>query len=548
MGEENRIERHRLSTGSYGPAERALGLRHPVPPGPFESVEIKDPPELLTFWRLLQKRRWTILLTLLVLFTGVLVGTLLQTPVYRAKALIEFEKEARGIPTLQEMFELEGVSNSYLQTQYKILQSASLAQRVIDELRLETHEAFNDAQPTPGSETKVPAQETTAQESLAQRAPKVYEKVLKAFQARLGIAPVLNSRLVTVSFESQDPQLAADVVNSLIANYGLQAMEANQQAKGWLSQELRKTKERLEKSEVKLNEYARSKNLLFLEREEGAPENIANQRLRRLQEELTRAQAARFEKEALSSLVGRGDFASLPGSADNRLMQDLSLRLADLKRQEAQLAATFSREYPKVKEIRNQIDELERALRQERQRAAKRITNQHRAAMRREELARRAFYGQKENVSQMAEGVVQYNILQREVKTQKQLYETLLQRDREAGVSAGLKASSVHAIDSARPPVTPAKPILMLNLALAIIVGLGSGLGLGCLQEYLDSSLKSPVDVERSFQIPALGLIPTAEPLDDAGNRRHRIYDHAKHLAGRAWFFADRSRLLANGK
>ena len=429
MSEENKIERYRESRSSYGPTERVLELRHPSPPVPFETGEVKGAPELLTFWHILQKRYRIILLTLFVILTGVLVGTLLQTPIYRAKALIEFEEEDGRVPTLQEVFDIERISNTYLETQYKILQSESLSQRVIDELRLETHEEFNkEARRASTAEKGVTTQGTATKESLNQRGPKVNAKVLKAFQGRLHIAPVLNSRLVAISFESQDPQIAADAVNSLTANYSRQIMEANQQATEWLSGELGKVKEKLEHSEAELNEYARSKDLLFLQGGQGAPENIVNQRLRHLQQELTEAQAARFEKEALFRLVERGDFAGLPGAGNNRLMQDLTLRLADLKRGEAQLAATFSREYPKVKEIRNQINELERELAKERKRAAKRIANEYHAAVRREALVRRAFYGHKGRASQMAEGEVQYNILGREVKTQKQLYDNLLQR------------------------------------------------------------------------------------------------------------------------
>jgi capsular exopolysaccharide synthesis family protein len=246
-------------------------------------------------------------------------------------------------------------------------------------------------------------------------------------------------------------------------------------------------------------------------------------------------------------LVEAGDFASLPGVVENKLMQDLTVRLADLKRQQAQLAATFSSQYPKVKQIENQIGELEATLAEERERAAKQITNEYRAARRQEGLLQTAFVNQQAQANQIAERAVQYRILKREVETQKQLYDTLLQRHRQAGVSAGLRATNIRIVDEARPPTKPFKPHLPTNLLLAFFLGLGVGVGAAFLQEFLDSSLKSPLDVERNFHVPALGLIPSADALNSSSGYPYDIYGRAKALADRARFFAGRVKLLTAG-
>jgi polysaccharide biosynthesis transport protein len=340
---------------------------------------------------------------------------------------------------------------------------------------------------------------------------------------------VPRSRLVQVSFESQDPQLAAKAVNALAATYVQENLEtrweATQKASEWLSQQLQGLKVKLEKSEDELQQYARANGLLFLENAKGETESMVDERLRQLQEELTKAQADRYEKESLYRLVEAGDYGSLPGVQDNGLIQNLTGRLADLERQKAELLPTFTDDYPKVKQIQSQIDKIEKMLSAERKHAAQRIVDSYLAAVRRESLVRKGFEEQNKEANRAAARGVQYNILKREVDTNKQLYEGLLERLKEAGVSAGLKASNIRIVDAAVPPTAPVKPRLFFNLALALVVGTGLGVGTAFLQEHLDNTLKTPEDIERFVGVPALALIPSRESLNHRG---HGVYGAAQ--------------------
>ncbi len=492
MKEETEIER-------YEPA-RLETRRNPATYG--ETVEMERAPELVAYWGVLRKRRWTVLSVFFVLFTVVLLGTLKQRPVYRAGALLEIQKENPNILTVKEMFELETVTDTYLETQYKIFKSETLARRVIRRLKLEGVEEFN-----PQANSRV-VEGVEGNDQL----------VLARFRTRLAVDPVKRSRLVEVTFDSYNPQLAAQVVNEVAESYIQQNLEtrweATQKASEWLSQQLVGMKGKLEKSEDELQGYVRSNGLLFLESDKGVSENIVNERLRQLQEELTRAQALRYEKESLARMADSGDAAALPGLADNKLLQDLTVRLAELERERAQLVTVFTPEYPKVRQVQSQIDEIQDVLNRERRRAAQRVRNEYDAAVRRENLVRAAFEEQQRQAHDVAERSVQYTILRREVDTNRQLYDGLLQRLKEAGVSAGLKASNVRIVDPAEPPKKPAKPNLLLNLSLGLVLGLGFGVGAAFLMEHLDNTLKTSADVERFLQVPALALIPAASSLN----------------------------------
>ncbi len=471
----------------------------------------EEGPNLRSYLRILQKRRWTILSVLFVTFTVVLIATVREKPVYRAAAMLEIEQENPDIITVQQLFQFQNVSDDYLQSQYKILKSDTLARQVIEQLHLDRVQEFNppDYSWQMNSVGAAGADATLPVDAGHEQA------VLVRFGDRLSVEPILRSRLVRVSFDSYDPHLTSNVINTLTAAYtqeNLQARwEATQKASGWLSEQLGDIKIRLEKSEDKLRQYAEENGLLFLESGKGEGENIVDERLRALQDELTQVQADRYQKESLYRLVESGNYGALPGVFDNKTMQDLTVKLADLERQQAELAPNFNSSYPKMKEVQSQIDRIQQFLGQQREQAAGHIANEYFAAVRREALVAQAFKDQEKQANIVATRSVQYNILKREVDTNKQLYEGLLLRLKEAGVSAGMKASNIRIVDSAVTPTSPVKPKMLSNLALALILGLGFGVGLVFLQERLDNSLKSAEDIECFLRVPALALIPSSQ-------------------------------------
>lgn len=523
----------------YTPPSAAIEPRHGKNGPSWEPAGADGGTDLRAYWRVVRKRRWTILSIAVVIFTVVLIATLKEKPLYEATALLEIEKENPHILTVQELFQLDSVSDTYLETQYKVLQSDTLERRVIRTLGLEKLREFNPpphwwslhraAAHGPKTQTfgSIPAESDINSYAM--------HNALKHFKDGLDVEPIKRSRLVQVSFESQDPALSAKIVNTLASNYTDENLElrwqATQRASGWLSQQLDGLKGKLEKSEDQLQNYAQQNGLLFLENQTGTPENIVDERLRQLQDELTKSQADLFQKEALYRQVQAGELNSLPGIVDNKLIQDLTLQLSGLESQYAQLSTTFDPTYPKVKQVQNQINAVQKILKRERRRSVERIVNDYQAAVRREALVRQAFVAQQAQANEVAEKSVQYNILKREVDTSKQLYEGLLQRLKEAGISAGLKASNIRIVDAAVPPKKPAKPRIPLNLALGLFAGLGLGIGAAFLQEHLDNTLKSTDDIERFLQLPALAMIPAVESLNGHGHGVYGLPEAKKLLA-----------------
>jgi len=459
---------------------------------------------LREYWDIIVRRRWTLLATFLVVVVSAAIGTLKQRPVYRAKAIVQIDKESTGVLSFKDLFGLEGSEDElYLETAYKNLSSRTLARRVIDKLQLDKNPEFaGGGETTPA---KAGSKDLNDQIWVDRR----MQRVLDGFLGSLTINPVRRSRWVEIMFDSYDPVLCARVVNALAANYvqlNLEAKwDATYKASDMISQQLIGLKVKLEKSEEELQRYAKQSSILLIDEKQ----SITSQKLKQLQEELTRAEADLFQKEAVYNRVKSGDLGAVPGVLEDKLYLELSSRLMDLRRQHAELSAKFTPEYPRVEQVKTQMDELEGAMERQRLAVARRLADEHKSAQDRAKLLREAVVAQTREFNDIGEKSIQYNILKREVDTNRQLYEGLLQRLKEAGISAGMKASNIRVVDQGEVPLGPIRPRIMMNMALAMMVGLGLGLSMAFLQEFLDDSLKTPDDVRRQIGLPTLGVIPS---------------------------------------
>lgn len=457
----------------------------------------------------LRKQKWTVLLILALILGSVAAWTYRQTPLYRAQGLLEIEKETPHVPTAQDLFTLDSVSDVYLETQYRILESDTLAEEVIRKAGLAALPEFSlPASRSPKPQDQVPAQ--SAQLEPAATGDSIPWATMEAFRARLQVTPIRHSRLVQVSFDSQDPRLAERVVNTFVSSYIAQDMQSrrvqSQLATEYLSRQLGEVQEKLRESDDRLQNYARGKGLLLPEVGNGGNETLVNDSLRRHQEELVKAQADRNDKEALYRLVQAGDYASLPGVFDSKLIQDLSVQLADLQKQAAQLKTTFSPQYFKVKEIQNEIAEVESALNRERKRAADRITQDYTAAVHRADLARRDFEDQEKRADLVGGQLSQYNNLKSEADANRKVYDDLLQRVKQAASSA--EPTPIRVVDPAKAGHFPVKPRVVLNLVLGALLGLVFGTAFAFLRENMDHSVKSPEQVRGVLSLPTLAAVP----------------------------------------
>jgi capsular exopolysaccharide synthesis family protein len=483
---------------------------------PIEALDVsaEEVPHLLDYLHVILKRRWVVLSCLLIVFTTVAIGTLKKKPIYEGKVLIEINPEQPNVLNFQEVLQLTSVDiESYRETQYRVLQSRTLAEHVVDYLKLYRYPEFYKGRLLFGLIEVVPDKIPKASDpEPPDRSMNAYRNTVRHFIDNIDVSPVRRSNLVELSFYSEDAELAARIANQLSTDYINQNLQVKWdetiKASEWLSGQLVGLKAKLEKSEDALQSYARANSIIFVEEKQ----NLVNERLKQLQEAYTKAQAERFQKESLYTLVQAGRVQDLPGVLSNGLIQNLATRLAELERDYAQLTATVKPEYPRAIALKKQIDTMQASLDRQKKALAENIVDEYRSALANEKYLAQALDEQKKEVNDIAEKSIQYNILKRDVDTNRQLYDGLQTRMKEATVSAGLRASNVRVVDAAQVPKAPVKPRVVLNLALGIILGAAFGVGLAFLQEYLDNTLKTPDEVERLLRLPSLGLLPDYYP------------------------------------
>jgi len=476
----------------------SLPLDRPGYPG--YPVKDLDPsgPDLYSFgawWDILRKRWGTVLAVAVINVALVTIVVFRMKPVYRATARMEVQAETPPLQTLNELNSPTSTDGAFLQTQVDLLQNNNLAWETIQELGLANR------MPELGGGLQGPA--ASSDRSILES----QSSLIRGFKNHLHVELLGDSRLVEVSVDSVDPGLAAAVANALVRNYvesNFQSKyETTRQATAWMEQQLNELKAKVQKSQQALVDYERENSVADV----GDKENVVRERLSQLSTDLTAAQVERANKQSVYDSM-QNSKAEANGLANDLLLEQLDSKSAELHTEYAATTAQYGPNYYKVKELRNQINEVEALVAQERKRVVDRIGGDYRTALRREELLSQQVAIQKKEVEKLNQLLIQYTLLKGEFETNQQLYNELLKRLKDATVSVSLRATNVRLADEALIPTTPIRPNKRVDMAAALLVGLILGVALAFVQASLDRSVKTADDIEAGIGVPTLAVIP----------------------------------------
>jgi capsular exopolysaccharide synthesis family protein len=502
MADENKLVPR--ENGSNGAVE-LVSLSSRVPSFELSPRE----PHLYDYLLILRKHQWLILSFMLAVVTIVAIATFRMQPVYQATARVEIDRENAnilpfpGTDSYDYMMDLE----NYIETQSKILTSETLALQTIRNNNLSSRPEF--ASPNGPSEA-------IASGSLAnqKRPPE-----LAGFLGGLSVKRVPSSRLMDVSFESTDPQLAARIVNAHIASYIEQNFrskyEATTQASTWLADQLGELKIRVQRSEDARIAYERQNQIWTLDDKQ----NITTQRLSDVNKQLTEAQSERMRKESLYQFAKSGNLDAVPEVQGNSALADLLRKRADATSQYNDAVSQYGPNFPKVQRLQAQLKEFDQSIEKEKHKILDVLESDYQEARQRETLLTQALDQQKAETNQMSGKLVEYNILKREAEANKSLYEGLMTKLKETAISQGLRSSNIRIVDPAMIPSAPVRPAKTRNVALAFLVGLVGGIGLALMREYLDNTVKTPDDVETLSRLPSLAVVPQFAAANGNGKR-----------------------------
>ena len=473
---------------------------------PAEVIDDNPSFSLLDYWEGIRRYKLMILAFVAMGAMGGLILSFLQTPTYRAHTSLEVEDLNENFQNLKDNDPTAQVASaeSYFQTQVKILQSREMIELVIDKLNLmqsmAPHKHFwsgwihHNAEPNPALQR---------------------EQVVDGIQKNLTVQAWGESRTAEIFYQSPDPKLASDVANTLVQTFIDESREirwnSTQNTAEWLTGHLKELQKSLDSSEAKLQDFARSTGILLSsDKQDVAGHNISEDKLKQIQDELSRAQGDRTQKQADYETIKNMPVESLSPTLNNPTLQNYLVKMGDLKSQLANLSATYTPEHYKVLQVQAQIADLQKSIDAERSGILRHTQEDYQSAKRREDMLTTAYTEQARTVSDMAGKTIQYQNLQHDVDTNRELYDALLLRIKQAGLAAAMRSSNVVVVDQAKPPVLPFRPNFPMNTALGLVTGLFVGVGFVLMRDRFNRNIESPGLSPAYLRLPELGVIPAA--------------------------------------
>jgi len=495
-----------------------------------------DERHLMDYVRVLYKRRWVAIPAFLIVFAVGGINSYRKVTIYEARTQILIEKDTPKVGTLETMFQQQDgwYNDDFYRTQYRILQSRSLARRTAELMHLKERMAAQATAPVADSgfsvsgaiawvkkqvagedaqDTKKADEEAKVAAALAKEDP--LAPYASMVLGSLAVSPIANSRLVDLKFTSTDPQLAADMANAHAKAYIDQNLEykfsASKVATDWLSERLGEQRKKVEESEAALQRYKEEHDAVAVEDRQ----NIVVQRLGDLNSAVTKAKTGRIEKEAqynqLKSIQGTPAVESFPAVVANDYIQKLKSELGDLQRQQAQLSEKYGDRHPEMIKIRSAVQSTQAKLDLEVSKVVQSVEAEYQAALAQERSLVGALDSQKGEALSLNRKGIEYSVLNREAESNRQVYEALLQRTKETGISGGLKASNIRVVDTAEVPRWPILPRRQTDLTTAALSGLVLAIGLVFLFEYFDNRVKSPQELRAHLGLSFLGMVPAID-------------------------------------
>lgn len=518
------------------PVEKPYNSEYPAPitesnlPGTEvrEAVpEFEENADIRDYMEIVFRHKWLVLTFLVCVVLTTLVVSLSMKPIYRGKGRLELNTRSSKVTKFEDINGLASQlqTKEFMQTQVKLLQSDSLARRVIAKLHLDETPEFNPAVSKEGQSfvARVKNKLVAVGKSVLGLGGKndpalaklsLQERIETKYSKDLTVQPDRDTTIISLSFNSTSPEIARDVVNSMIQEFISWEMDKRIDAAVTAKQQLEKQIEvariQLEKAETNLNAYAQKAGIVSLD----SKMNLVYSELEEINKALAGAEAERIGKEAVFKQAQKDNISSMPEVLERKLIQDLKQDHSKLQSEYQEMASTFKDDYPKLKNLKAKMDDVEKRINFEEGLILTSIKNEYQTALKREDALRKEADDKKSLALQLNDRATQYKILQREVESSKMIHMSLLERAKEIDANVGTELGKVQVVDYATLPLKPYKPNMSLNLALAAFIGLAGGIGLAFLLEFLDNTVKRIDEISDRFRMAVLGVLPLVKPED----------------------------------
>jgi succinoglycan biosynthesis transport protein ExoP len=456
---------------------------------PYEEKEFN----LKDYWLVIVKRKWIIIVFSIVLLVGTIIFSYIQKPIYKATCKVIIEKEGPQVLNFEELYPMDRMKVEYYETQYQVIKSRTLAEKVVKRLGLDKR-AHN------------------------------YEKAVQAFQKSILVEPLSDSMVVQISIVGKEPAQITTTVNTLAEVYiehNLEIkLEAYNDTANWFSKQLPELKDKLEKSELALQQYKEKEGIVSFEDRQ----SLVMDELQRINSEYIKIKAERIETqttlEELNKLsVDAKSLESFPAVLEDGLIKKLKENYITLETELNRISKLYKPKHPERISKEYQLEQLRERINEEIQKIVNRIRSEYDILIAKEKELKAALAEQNRKALELNKKAIQYNVLQREANINKQIYDSVLNRSKETELTKVSEASNIKLLDKAIVPKAPISPNIKKNMLIALIFALLGGVGIAFFIEYIDKSIKSPLDVEEYLELPLLGVIPSFESLSPSSKK-----------------------------
>ncbi|WP_295456485.1 polysaccharide biosynthesis tyrosine autokinase [uncultured Thiodictyon sp.] len=493
----------------------------PAPPGEDDGID------LLRIWYAVYRHKVSILL--LALLT-VMVTTLVvysQTPIYQSTATLLIEPSTSQVVSIKQVYGAEAGSNDYLQTQFELIRSRSLAERVVRDLKLNERPEFDPRQrPAPALKWPDWLNVSLIQRFLPTTRPadlrepevpaedKVFEAVVSAFMSRVTVAPKRGTQLATIGVEMASSVMAAQAANALAQGYIDSQFEArlglNQAAASWMTNRVAELKANLQASEQRLQQYREKENLVDLEGVttlSGQELTQVGTRMVELRRELASVENQYKQIERMKG-AGWERLAAVPVVAADSMVRQFRAEEARARAKVEELSRRYGPKHPAMAAARTDLESAQVNLRNQVEQVVGGIERSYQLAIANEASVRGSFQQNKSEIQDIKRKEFTFRELQREVESNRTLYDTFMTRLKETSAVSDLQAANARIVDRAIVPKAPVRPKKGQIIAIAGLLALLAGIGLALLREQLDNRVHGPAAVEARLHLPTLGILP----------------------------------------
>jgi len=508
--------------------------------------------DLVDIGRIAMKRKWVIILLAVFFAVVVAVSSFTKTPVYRATSRILIEEPGSGFSNIQDLLKPQSYYSknyvgTYFNTQLQLLTSRTLAGRVVEIMDLGSRSELQQLSSSKkGFGQKIKdivsfrwlrsERKKTGLDTEFVDVPDPESKLARYILNDLKILPVIKTRLVDVSFTSDHAGLASDIVNALTGefiNYSIEMRYApTQQASEFLGEQITQLRKELNAKERDLQKYGEDVGLLLMKNKQ---DSTMVQGFSSLMKAYSDAQLDRYKKEAKYLELKGLNAETIPLYIDDSVLQTLRSNYIQARSEYNEKLGTFLPDYPEMLQLKRKTDSLYDSLQNELRKSISAARSEYNEAQNNERSLKAAYEEKKKEVYKSNNDAIYYQSLDIEVTNKRRLLTSLVQKKSETQVSArlkGLKTSNIKIIDKALSPENPVSLHTVRNIILALMLGIFLGAGIAFVTEYFDNTIRDPEEVEKTLDLPSLGIIPFVSPNGTRKSGPRKGYYSSAEVAG----------------